>query len=89
MGQGSNSPNSSGSVTPKPKLSRTDAKALASIERDISSAEQRLAKIQGELSDPVIASNAIKLSELCTALNEQQSKIDALYQRWEELEAAK
>jgi hypothetical protein len=48
-----------------------------------------LAKIQGELSDPVIASNSIKLSELCAALSDQQKKIDALYQRWEELEAAK
>jgi len=89
MGQGSIGQHPSASTTPKPKLSRIDAKALANIERDINTAEQRLAKIQEDLSDPVIASDAMKLSELCAALSDQQKKIDSLYQRWEELEASK
>jgi ATP-binding cassette subfamily F protein uup len=68
------------------KLSYKDAQELSKIEKNISTAEEKLAAIKQQLDSGEFASNALKLSELCEALNTQQAEVDSLYERWQALE---
>ena len=68
------------------KLSFKERKELGTIEGQIAKAEQKLADLQAGLSNPVIASDAYKLTELCEQIATAQAGVDQLYQRWHELE---
>jgi ATP-binding cassette subfamily F protein uup len=68
------------------KLSYKDARELSTIEKTISDAEEKLAAIKQQLNSGEFASNALKLSELCEALTAQQTEVDSLYERWQNLE---
>jgi hypothetical protein len=49
-------------------------------------AEEKLARLLDKLHDPSIATNAIKLAECSTAVEEAQAEVDTLFTRWAELE---
>lgn len=68
------------------KLSYKDARDLSMIEDLIAKAEDKLAAIQSDIDSGVHATNATKLTELCAALTAQQSEVERLYARWQELE---
>lgn len=68
------------------KLSYKDARDLSMIEDLIAKAEEKLAAIQSEIDSGAHATNAGKLTELCSALTTQQSEVERLYARWQELE---
>jgi ATP-binding cassette subfamily F protein uup len=68
------------------KLSYKEQKELAEIEEVIHAAEQELAACQAKMTAPEIMTDQERLGRLCAQITACQEKIDALYQRWEELE---
>ncbi len=62
---------------------------LEQIETKISEAEEAVALYEGTLGDPALASDPVALQEACEALGVVQKEVEALYRRWEELEALK
>lgn len=68
------------------KLSYKDARDLSMIEELIAKAEEELARTQQEIDSGAHATNAAKLTELCAQLTAQQTEVERLYARWQELE---
>lgn len=58
---------------------------LAKTEKEIEELETKIAELQEEMSKPEIASNSVKLQELCKECDVAQNKLDELYVLWEEL----
>ncbi len=58
---------------------------LAKTEQAIEELESKIADLQEEMSKPEIASNSVKLQELCKECDAAQSRLDELYELWEEL----
>ncbi len=58
---------------------------LAKTEKEIEELEIKIADLQEEMSKPEIASNSVKLQELCKECDAAQSRLDELYELWEEL----
>ena len=58
---------------------------LAKTEKEIEELESKIAQLQEEMSKPEIASNSVKLQELCKECDTAQNKLDELYELWEEL----
>jgi ATP-binding cassette subfamily F protein uup len=73
-------PASSG-LTPK------EAKELKRMESSISAAETKAAEARAALEDPAIAADAAALAERHAAAEAAQAKVDALFARWQDLEA--
>ena len=59
------------------------------IEEKITEAEEAIARNEGRLNDPEVASNPEVLQEACEALGVAQKEADELYRRWEVLEELK
>jgi len=72
---------------PKKKLSFKEQQELAGMEGAIASAESALKALEGELAQPAVMSDHRKSAQVGAQLSEQQSRVAALYARWEELEA--
>jgi ATP-binding cassette subfamily F protein uup len=70
----------------KKKLSYLEAREYAGIEQRIADAEQVLRQKKAHAEDPAIASDAEQLVIAHSDLEEVQRDLDALYQRWAELE---
>lgn len=58
---------------------------LAKTEKEIEELETQISKLQEEMSKPEIASNSVKLQKLCKECDTAQSRLDELYELWEEL----
>lgn len=58
---------------------------ISRVEAEIEQLEERLAQIDEEFADPEIATNSARLSELHREQTEVQEKLEALYEKWEEL----
>lgn len=58
---------------------------LAKTEKEIEELETQISKLQEEMSKSEIASNSVKLQELCKECDTAQSRLDELYELWEEL----
>ena len=70
------------------KLTWKERREFEGIEQAILEAEDRKDELEKALSDPALyARNAQKIPELTAALNAATAAIDALYHRWQELEA--
>jgi ABC transport system ATP-binding/permease protein len=70
-----------------PRLSYHEKKEWESIEENILEAEQQVDACRREAEDPAISSDAQRLEERYTQLQEAQKLVDRLYSRWAELEA--
>jgi ATP-binding cassette subfamily F protein uup len=70
----------------KKKLSYSEAREFGSIEGRIAEAEQELQAKRAALQNLAITSDRMLLQNACTALDEAQKAVDALYARWAELE---
>jgi ATP-binding cassette subfamily F protein uup len=81
----SNNGNAPGSS--KKKLSYLEAREFSSIEEKVEVAEELLQARREAVEDPAVATDAARLQEALTALDEAQSAVDTLYARWAELEA--
>jgi ATP-binding cassette subfamily F protein uup len=73
--------------TQKKRLSYKEQREWDQMETLIHAAEERLAKIQHDLQDPVVTSDPRRLQETYAKLQPTQSEVDKLYERWAELEA--
>lgn len=66
-------------------MKRKKANQLAKTEKEIEESEQKISDLQEEMSKPSIASNSVKLQELCKECDAIQTRLDELYILWEEL----
>jgi ATP-binding cassette subfamily F protein uup len=71
----------------KKKLSYLEAREYAGIEQRIADAEEVLRAKKAHAEDPAIASDAEQLVIAHGDLEDAQRELDALYQRWSDLEA--
>jgi ATP-binding cassette subfamily F protein uup len=69
------------------RLSTSERRELDRMENRIEAAEEEVAALQRRMEDPAVASDAARLQETWDALPAAQSRVAALYARWEELEA--
>jgi ABC transport system ATP-binding/permease protein len=70
----------------KKKLSYLEAREYAGMEQRIAGAEQVLQSKRSKLENPAIASDGFKLVAAHSELESAQKDLDALYDRWAELE---
>lgn len=70
----------------KKKLSYREQQELNNMEEMIAEAEQELAACQQKVAAPEIMADADRLVHWCRELDCCQEKVEALYQRWDELE---
>jgi len=73
----------------KTKLSYLEGREYAAIEQRVADAELVLQAKRVQLDDPAIASNGPSLLKAHAEMEEAQSKVDALYARWSQLEKKK
>ncbi len=71
---------------PKAKMSYLEKKELENMGSAIQKAEENLKVLTRRLENPDIGTNEALLSEICTAIGLEETRIDKLYVRWEELE---
>ncbi len=72
---------------PKRKLSYLDARDYATIEERVAQADELLGKKRDELELPEVVTDAARLEKTLAELATAQEALDALYERWAELEA--
>jgi len=68
------------------KLSYKDARDLSLIEDNIAKAESLVEDTRRQINSGEYATDATKLSELCSLLAVQEAEVEKLYNRWQELE---
>jgi len=68
-------------------LSTGEKKELMQIGEKIELAESLVSSIKQGMHDPEVASNHVKLHKLMEELKKAEANVNALYARWEELEA--
>lgn len=74
-------------IANKKKLSYLDSRDLETIEDRIAAAEQVLAAKQSLLEDPAVFTDPERIRLTLREIEEVQAMVDALYNRWSELEA--
>lgn len=67
-------------------IQRKRLNELKKTEEEITSLEEKKEQLNTELSDPSVATNSARLMEIHTQLTQIEERLDALYERWEELE---
>ena len=72
---------------PKKILSSKEQKELKEMEAVLHAAEAALKAAKTQLEDPKIATDVSKLLEAQKKVDAEQAKVEALFKRWEELEA--
>jgi ATP-binding cassette subfamily F protein uup len=80
-------------VAPKPasrpvnkRLTWNEQQEWKRIEKDIASAEAKVAQFELNLSDSAVIADHRKMRSLCDDLAAAKSRVDSLYARWQELE---
>ncbi len=68
-------------------LDRKEAEELRNMERAIKAAEGKVEQARAALEDPAIATAAEELHRRQVKVDEAQARVDALFARWEDLEA--
>jgi ATP-binding cassette subfamily F protein uup len=68
-------------------LSLKEEKEFKEMETKLHAAEDMLKAAKAKLEDPKIAADVSELLKRQQAVDTEQSKVEALYQRWQELEA--
>jgi ATP-binding cassette subfamily F protein uup len=71
----------------KAEFSPKEAKELQKMEASIKAAENEAAMARAALEDPAIATDAPELIKRQVRLDEARQKVEALFKRWNELEA--
>jgi ATP-binding cassette subfamily F protein uup len=69
----------------KKKLSYMEQREFDSIEQKVDEADERLQAAHARVEDPVVAVDAIALTDALAALEFAQTEMDQLYERWAEL----
>lgn len=71
----------------KVKLSYQEQKELSVMEEKILEAEGEVERYQSECQKPDVFSDPLKMQEVSDKLHQAERAVEALYKRWEELEA--
>ncbi len=77
------------SASAKKKLSYHEVRELETIEERIAEADGNLEARRIALEDPAVTSDPARLKAACIEMDEAQTLLDHLYQRWGELEKKK
>ena len=72
---------------PASRLSREERKELDGIEKKLEKAEAEVVRLQQQMQEPDIMSDAELLKELYASLQAAELRVTQVYRRWEELEA--
>ncbi|HJT25578.1 MAG TPA: ABC-F family ATP-binding cassette domain-containing protein, partial [bacterium] len=75
------------SVKPKKALSSKEERELKEMESAIHTAEEGLKAAKAQLEDPKVGTDVGELLKRQKAVDDEKAKVEALYRRWEELEA--
>ncbi|MDC3378905.1 ABC-F family ATP-binding cassette domain-containing protein [Planctomycetota bacterium] len=70
-------------------LNYKERRELEAMEDTIGAAEERVASLEARVADPAVMNDHVAVGEAYTELDTAQKHVDALYARWEELEAKK
>jgi ATP-binding cassette subfamily F protein uup len=73
--------------TPKKKLSYKEQQELGGMESAIHAAEKSLADAAAQMNDPKVIADHKRFTAACNAHADAQTKLDALFARWAELDA--
>jgi ATP-binding cassette subfamily F protein 3 len=65
---------------------RKKANDIKKVEEEIESTEIRIKKIDEEMFDPAVSSDTGRLKDLYDEKTELESKLEELYEKWEELQ---
>jgi ATP-binding cassette subfamily F protein uup len=76
-------------VAAKKKLTWNEQRELEQMEEKILAAEEDLHAHQKRMEDPTVLADHVRLREVCTKVDEAQTLVQKLYERWQELEARK
>jgi ABC transport system ATP-binding/permease protein len=68
-------------------LSSKERRELENMAEKLAAAEAALAAVDTRLNDPAVTSDSDALEKACSDLAEAQAGVDAVYARWQELEA--
>jgi len=60
---------------------------LDGMEAAIQKAEAELESLQQQMADPTVMADRHRFAQVCTGADAAQQKVQALYDRWQELEA--
>jgi ATP-binding cassette subfamily F protein uup len=74
-------------AAPARALTPEQSKELGGLESKIRAAEEKLAAARSALADPAVSADAGELAKRHAKASDVQAKVDALYARWDELEA--
>jgi ATP-binding cassette subfamily F protein uup len=70
-----------------PRLSREERKELDGIEKKVGRAEAEVQRLQQQMSDQGVMSDAARLKVLYAEVKTAEAKVASIYARWQELEA--
>jgi len=73
----------------KKKLSYLEVRELETIEERIAAADKNLEARRAALEDPAVTGDPPRLKTACIEMDQAQSTLDRLYERWAELEKKK
>jgi ATP-binding cassette subfamily F protein uup len=73
-------------AAPGPALSPSEKRELAQMEAKIEAAEAAVSRLEAELIDPVVATDAPRLKKVWDDLEEARLNVTVQYGRWQELE---
>jgi ABC transport system ATP-binding/permease protein len=74
-------------VKTKKTLSTKEQKELDAMESALHAAEGKLKAAKAQLEDPAVATDVAKLLERQKLVDVEKANVEALFKRWEELEA--
>jgi len=74
-------------ANPSKGLSSKERRELENMAEKLAAAEAALAAVDTRLNDPAVTSDPDALEQACSDLAEAQAGVDAVYGRWQELEA--
>jgi ATP-binding cassette subfamily F protein uup len=77
------------SASAKKRLSYLEMRELETIEERIAEADKNLEARRTALEDPLVTSDPPRLKAACIEMDEAQTSLDRLYERWAELEKKK
>lgn len=85
------SPEKPSTAPPKPapkkaKLSYTEKREYEQMEGKILQLEEEIKLLHAQLQDPTVANDPKQLQDLCTQVSLEETRLEQLYLRWQELE---
>jgi ATP-binding cassette subfamily F protein uup len=75
------------SAPAKKKLSYLEAREWEQMESRVLEAEQELKAVEAEMQSPEVVSDGLRLHDCYERMQQAEAKVEALYERWAELEA--